>query len=295
MDPPPSTVTLPREYLWLSAVSTGRRHSAGVFSQAFGRTVCSTVAGSPMSARTISPHRSRPGSSLCPGLSRKNVTVRMALGAVPRTWPVAPSSPLGTSTATTRDAARSTSATGGSISRASPAPNTASITRAARDTSGGGEQDCGSAPSAGGGLRVAFRGRQCRDRDRPAPSRQHARGDVAIAAVVAGAAQHQRAAGRQPAAHRPRDRSAGVFHELPHGRSHGNGGPIGKRGFGGREQFVHGTGSAAQREWIVKAWRIARRRATDLTGVQGAAPCLLSLPRSNVAPTRGNPGECCDD
>ena len=48
-----------------------------------------------------SPHSARPGSSRWPGLSRKNVTVRVACTTGPPAVPVVPSRPLGTSTATT--------------------------------------------------------------------------------------------------------------------------------------------------------------------------------------------------
>src|SRR5690606_42151643 len=48
------------------------------------------------------PTRSRFRSSRCPGFRRKNVTVRWAVMAAPLTSPVDPSTPLGTSTATTR-------------------------------------------------------------------------------------------------------------------------------------------------------------------------------------------------
>ena len=62
----------------------------------------STPAGMPMSARSMRPHRAGPGRRRCPGLSRKKVTVTSASIAAPRGWPVSPSSPEGTSTATTR-------------------------------------------------------------------------------------------------------------------------------------------------------------------------------------------------
>ncbi len=129
---PPSTVTWPRLYLCPCACGSGSRHSPGSLRNARARTCASAAGGIPISASSTWPHRSRPGSSRWPGLRRQNVTVNSACGANPRTCPVAPSSPLGTSTATTRRAARNTSATAGSRSRDSPAPNTASITRSAR-------------------------------------------------------------------------------------------------------------------------------------------------------------------
>ena len=88
----------------------------------------------PICASTVSPHNCRPGNSRCPGLRRKNVTVRAARGAIPRTSPLAPSTPLGTSTATTGtlgSSAAMTSRAVPSTGRASPAPKIASITRPA--------------------------------------------------------------------------------------------------------------------------------------------------------------------
>ncbi len=88
----------------------------------------------PIGASTSSPHKSRPGSSRCPGLRRKNVTVADARGAMPRTAPLAPSTPLGTSTATTGTLGSTASITSRglpSTGRASPAPNIASIIRPA--------------------------------------------------------------------------------------------------------------------------------------------------------------------
>ena len=88
-----------------------------------------------MSARRTSPHRVRPGSSTCPGFSRKNVTVQVACTTGPALAPVLPSRPLGTSTATTglpaALMAATTSAAVPSSGRDRPAPNRASMTRSA--------------------------------------------------------------------------------------------------------------------------------------------------------------------
>ncbi len=65
----------------------------------------STASGMPMSATCTAPHSARPGISRCPGLRRKNVTVRLGLHDGPVAAPVVPSRPLGTSTAMTRIAA----------------------------------------------------------------------------------------------------------------------------------------------------------------------------------------------
>ncbi len=92
-----------------------------------------TAAGIPISATIVSPHKPRPGNSKCPGFLRKKVTVRIAVGAMPRTAPVAPSTPLGTSTATTASRRATTPAITSratpSIGRERPAPNSASMTR----------------------------------------------------------------------------------------------------------------------------------------------------------------------
>ncbi len=88
-----------------------------------------------MSARRTSPHRVRPGSSTCPGFSRKNVTVQVACTTGPVLAPVLPSRPLGTSTATTglpaALMAATTSAAVPSSGRDRPAPNRASMMRSA--------------------------------------------------------------------------------------------------------------------------------------------------------------------
>ena len=86
----------------------------------------------PMSATTISPQSPRPGNSRWPGFLRKNVTVRSAGAAAPKTIPEAPSTPLGMSTAQVgirRALSDSTSARASpSKGRERPAPKIASIT-----------------------------------------------------------------------------------------------------------------------------------------------------------------------
>jgi len=60
-----------------------------------------------MSRISTSPQSSRPGISKCPGLARKKETVRSASTTIsPSGRPVAPSSPEGTSTATTVQSGR---------------------------------------------------------------------------------------------------------------------------------------------------------------------------------------------
>ena len=120
----------PRSYLWLSGSGRGSAHISGPFSNAFAPISPRTLSGMPISASTTSPHRFRPGYSKCPGFLRKKLTVHSAWMATPRNAPLAPSMPLGTSTATTGlplaftawiNAARSPS-----MSRSRPAPSSAS-------------------------------------------------------------------------------------------------------------------------------------------------------------------------
>ena len=143
MTAPPATSACPRVYLWLSSRGRGRfsSHQSGSFSTVSGDTASSTVSVMPIWASTVSPQRIRPGSSTCPGFLRKNVTVTVAWDAAPRTSPVPPSTPLGTSTATTGTARRSstsiTSRAAPSTGRASPAPKIASIASPAPSSADG--------------------------------------------------------------------------------------------------------------------------------------------------------------
>ena len=91
-----------------------------------------------MSASRIVPHSARAGRSRWPGFRRKNVTLALASTATPRALPLAPSTPEGTSTASTRPPRRANALmrsmiafASPSISRASPVPNSASITQSA--------------------------------------------------------------------------------------------------------------------------------------------------------------------
>ncbi len=59
-----------------------------------------TPEGMPMSATSSAPHRAILRANSGPGLARKNVTVRAAVGARPMISPLSPCSPLGTSMAT---------------------------------------------------------------------------------------------------------------------------------------------------------------------------------------------------
>ena len=165
-------------------------------------------------ASSVSPHKSRPGSNRWPGLRRKKVTVSAARGANPRGIPVAPSNPLGTSIATSRRAARSTPITFSSRSRLSPAPNTASTTSSARAVYGG-EGDRGTIPPRArlSGVGTGSRWGQRGGRDRPTLLRQAPRHDVAVAAIVSGTAQNDRAGRPEPDLDGAGDGPAGVLHQ----------------------------------------------------------------------------------
>ena len=100
---PETTNAWPRPYLWPSSFGQGNcaLHRPGAFAHVLAPMSASTSSGIPMSATLISPQSRRPGSNRWPGLRRKNVTVRTALTTGPAASPVVPSSPLGTSTAST--------------------------------------------------------------------------------------------------------------------------------------------------------------------------------------------------
>ena len=173
-----------------------------------------------MSATTTSPARARPGSSRCPYLRRPKVTVSAASNDPPRTSPVSPWTPLGTSTATqtrSRAAHASASASGSpSSGRASPAPNSASTTSGSPSSSAGQSGSTGpshrSAIAAASPLRRSRRTQQP-EPHRPAGLRQQPRGYEAVTAVVAGAAENGDRPGR-PAPHDGlRHRAAGVLHQ----------------------------------------------------------------------------------
>jgi len=106
----------------------------------------------PIGATRISPQWLRPGNNRWPGFRRKKVTVSAAFGAMPKTAPLAPSTPLGTSTATTGRRAASTAAMTSratpSMGRANPAPKIASITRVASPRVAGAKGSTGPVQSA---------------------------------------------------------------------------------------------------------------------------------------------------
>ena len=136
---PDTTRACPRAYLCPASPGRGGTpaHEAGAFRLVADRIWSSTVAGMPISASSRRPQRSLPGSRMWPGFRRKKVMVSLATTAAPRTAPVPPSTPEGTSIdrigrpvpfahAFTRSiVVRAAPAT----SRARPAPKRASTTR----------------------------------------------------------------------------------------------------------------------------------------------------------------------
>ena len=125
-------------------------------------------------------NESRPGSSRCPGFLRKNVTVTAARGAAPRTSPVPPSTPLGTSTATTGTARRSsasmTSRATPSTGRASPAPKIASIASSAPSSADGDNGSTGPHQRAAARRRIASQLSRFRQAAPAAPASRVRRG-----------------------------------------------------------------------------------------------------------------------
>ena len=201
-----------------------RRQRTGELTKAFGAMRASTLAGMPMSARRIVPQSDRPGSSRWPGFSRKKVTVEVASTAAPRTLPVAPSRPEGTSTATTRPPPRPKPLIRSTIARASPVD----VARQPRaedgvdDAVGAGKIDVrrgqNLARETGGRERGVAAERLAppeeAELDGIAPLRQETRGDETVAAVVAGAAQHDDPAARPREARRlVGDRAPGGLHQ----------------------------------------------------------------------------------
>ena len=173
----------------------------------------------------------------------------------PRTLPVSPSMPEGTSTASTRPPARAKPLTRSmiafaspSMSRASPAPNSASI-----DAVGAREVNRRSVEgrpgiARGGERRIAFQRvapAEQSDLDRISAESEQPRGDEAVAAVAAGAAEDGDPAARL---REPRrlvgDRETRPLHERNAGRSGRNRKAIGLAHFSGRQQFRERQGIA---------------------------------------------------
>ena len=212
---PPSTVTWPRAYLWASVAGVGRRHSAGVLAKVFGRTSSSAADGSPISASTSAPHRSRPGSSRWPGLQAEERHAQRRLRRIAAHLPrraVQSARHIHRHNASrcaqrVGDHARHIASQAGAEHRVDYQRR--ACRRLGREIAGRAMPPCGGASC----IRTVPRRRKRGDRNRPALLRQQPRRDVAVTAVVAGTAQHQRAAGRVPALHRARHRSAGIRHQ----------------------------------------------------------------------------------
>ena len=77
------------------------------------------------------------------------------------------------------------------------------------------------------------------DADGIAALGQKARGDKAVAAVVAGPGHNHHATALQHGADRVGDRPAGIFHQLDAGSAAGDGQPVGFCHFGRGEEFDH--------------------------------------------------------
>ena len=152
---------------------------------------------------------------------RKNVTVTSACTQTSSSArPRSPCSPLGISIATTgtslRFSARTVSRAAPSSGRCRPAPNKASTTSSAPSKARGDSGSTSPVHAAAICACIAFEGfavAQQRHPHFPAPRLQQPRHDETVAAIVAGAAQHQRLAGLPLPEDFVRDRAAGVLHQ----------------------------------------------------------------------------------
>ena len=212
------------------------------------RCASSAASGMPMSASRIGPQSTRPGSSRWPGLRRKNVTLALASTATPRTSPVSPSRPEGTSTATTRPPARgeSVDALDDRFRDAVDVAREPGPEQSVDDEIGAaGIDGCGVEDLAlvarGGERRIApqrFAPADEPELDRVAALCQEPRGDEAVAAVAAGAAEDDDPAARL---REPRrlvgDREARALHQRDAWRSGGHGEAVGLAHFGRGQEF----------------------------------------------------------
>ena len=180
-------------------------------------------------------------------MSRKKVTVTAAWAAKPRAPPVSPSSPLGTSTATSRVAAANVAATTPPTSRDRPAPNTASITNAERAAARGPNSVIGPDPATSRSRGVgAHAGRgQCSDGDGPAGGLQEAGRHIAVTAIVARAAQDERPARTKARGDGTRHGAAGIGHQGRAGHAETCGKRIGMRHLLRREKLDAATRAAS--------------------------------------------------
>ena len=180
-------------------------------------------------------------------MRRQKVTVSFAFTAAPRTLPLAPSMPLGRSTAITLAPDRLIASTAARAapfrSRAKPPPNSAStITRASFNASA--ENGSMVSPQRLRRLRrVAFQRRARAEQERPhrdAPLAQAARRDEAVPAIVAGPADdHDLGPERQARGDHVGDRPPRALHELDRRRPGRNRAPVGFGHFRGSDEFMH--------------------------------------------------------
>ena len=180
------------------------------------------------------PQYSRPGNSRWPGFLRKKVTVSAACGATPRTSPVAPSTPLGTSIATTvrpRAPSASITARAGALHRT----RQPRAEDAVEDEGGAIEHRRAQRldrplPLRRGLGRIALqRGALAEQRQphRPAARLQDARRDKAIAAIVARPAQRRERPRRPAPRYGVGDREPRLFHQCDAWRPAGDRQPVG--------------------------------------------------------------------
>ena len=227
-----ATSACPRVYLWLSG--PGHGNSAATSPDDWPRRAArphraprpGCRSAQPRSRRTIPAPAAADGRA-CGGKTSRSAAAR---GAMPRTSPLAPSTPLGTSTATTGirlgSSAAMTSRATPSTGRASPAPKIASITRPAPQAAARERLDrAGPAPGRDRG--VAAQAPLVRRAARPAPAsrarptaaprqsrRRHccpARTAPPPAAATSAATPHRRRRGRHSPSARcraPRRRSS---------------------------------------------------------------------------------------
>ena len=196
-----------------------------------------------MSASRVAPQSMRPGNSRWPGFRRKKVTLALASTATPRTLPVPPSTPEGDV-----DREHAPAGAGESIDalddRFRHALDVAREARAEQGVDhaiGPGEIERRGVEdraliARGGERRIAAQRLAPAEEpelDRIAAPRKQARGDEAVAAVAAGAAQDDDPAARLCKTRRfIRDREARTLHERDARRSRCDGEAVGLAHFG---------------------------------------------------------------
>ena len=258
---PDRTSTAPRAYLWLSAPACGSaaRQTAGALTKACGAMGPSAASGMPMSASRISPASVRPGSNRWPGLRRKKVTLALASTAAPRDLAGFPVDPGGNV-----DGEHATAGAGEIVDtlddRLRLAIDVAGKSRPEQrvdhavglgEVNRSGVEDR-SLVASGGERRIAFQGLAAAEQselDRIAAHRQEPRGDEAVAAVAAGAAEDGDPAARLREPRRfVSDRETRPLHERNARRSGRNRKAVGPAHFSWRQQLRICSGIAHGRQ-----------------------------------------------